>query len=43
MHISKWIDLTKNNLKYQWLIQEIFEIPKLKFFETELNNNSTKI
>ena len=39
--VTKWTDMTKHNLEYQWSLWGTFEIPKLSFLKTELGYDST--
>ena len=41
--LTKWTNLTKGNLEYQWLLRGNSEIPKLNFLKTKLGHNSSKI
>ena len=41
--LTKWIDLTKGNLEYQWPLWGTFEIPTFNFLKTELGYNSSDI
>ena len=34
--ITKWTNVTKTNLEYQWSLWGTFEIPKLNFLKTEV-------
>lgn len=44
MHIlTKWTNLTKNNLKLQWPLWGTFDLPKLIFLRTKLEDHSSKI
>lgn len=35
--------MTKSNLEYQWPLWETFELPKLTFLKTKLDNHSSEI
>ena len=39
--LTKWTNLTKGDLEYQWPLWGIFKIPKLIFLKTKLENDPT--
>ena len=41
--LTKWTDVTKGNLQYQWPLWIIFEIPEFNFLKMKLDYNSLKI